>query len=62
MCKFAIKASQQLQCVFKEQCKITCYQTIYNVKWSFTQKQIPRQNEEFNLLSANKFLHSMCKI
>jgi len=29
-------------------------QTIYNVKWTFTQKQIPRQNEKCNLLSANK--------
>jgi len=25
------------------------------VKWTFKQKDILRQNEEFNLLSANKF-------
>jgi len=31
-------------------------QTIYNVKLTFTQKQIPRQNEKFNLLSAKKVL------
>jgi len=27
-------------------------QTIYIVKWTFTQKQISGQNVEFNLLSA----------
>jgi len=27
---------------------------IYNVKLTFTQKQIPRQNEKLNLLSANQ--------
>jgi len=37
-------------------------QTICNVKWTFTQKQIPRQNEKFNLFSENKVLHSICKI
>jgi len=32
------------------------------VKWTATQKQIPRQNEKFNLLSANKVsLYSTCK-
>jgi len=24
------------------------------VKWTFTQKQIPTQNEKFNLFSSNK--------
>jgi len=54
-------ALQQLQCVDKGQCKIQWLQTIYNEKWTSTQKQIPRENEKFDLLSANKFLYSMCK-
>jgi len=29
-------------------------QTIYNTKWTFTQKLIPKQNEKFNLHSENK--------
>ena len=36
-------------CVDKEQFKINWLQTVYNAKLTFTQKQIPRQNEEFNL-------------
>jgi len=28
--------------------------TIYSGKWTFTQKQIPRQNKNFSLLLANK--------
>jgi len=31
-------------------------QTFYNVKCSLTLKQVPRQNEKFNLVSANKVL------
>jgi len=27
---------------------------LYNVKCTFTQKQIPRQNEKFTLILANK--------
>jgi len=45
---------QELQCVDKEQFKIKLLQKICNVKWTFKQKQIHRQNETFNLLSANK--------
>ena len=38
----------------KEQLKIKWLQTTYNVKLTFTQKQIPTQNEKFNLFSSNK--------
>ena len=38
----------------KELFKIKWLQTTYNVKWTFTQKQIPTQNEKFNLFSSNK--------
>jgi len=34
----------------------------FSMKWTFTQKQIPKQNETFNLFSVNKFLYSMFKI
>ena len=47
-------APQQLQRADKEQFKTKWRQTIYNVKYTFTQKQILRQNKKFNLLSANK--------
>jgi len=47
-------ATQQLQCLDKEQLIIKWFQTIYSVKWTFTHEQIPRQNEKFDLLSANK--------
>ena len=30
----------------KNKFKIKCLQTIYNVKWTFTQKKIPRQNDK----------------
>jgi len=33
-------ALQQIQCVYKKQFKIERLQTIYNVKWTFTEKQI----------------------
>ena len=29
-------------------------QTIYNVKWTFTQKHIPKENEKCNVLLANE--------
>jgi len=45
---------QQLCCVHKEQCTINLLETVYNVKLTFTQKQILWQNKKYNLLSANK--------
>jgi len=42
-------ASQQLECVDKEKLKIKWLQTIYSMERTFTQKQIPRQYERFNL-------------
>jgi len=39
----------------KEQFEMKWLETIYNVKLTFMQNQISRQNEKFNLLSANKF-------
>jgi len=47
-------ARQQFECVDKEQFKTKWLQTIYNVKCTFTQKQIPRQTEKFTLVSTNK--------
>jgi len=44
MCK-CVKGGASLQCVNTEQFKVKWLQTIYHVKWSFTKKQIPRQNE-----------------
>jgi len=40
--------------MYKKQFNIKRLQIIYSVKWTSTQKQITRQNEKFNLLSANK--------
>jgi len=53
---------QLVECVDKEQFKIQWLQAFYSVKWTLTQKQIPRENEKFNLLSAIKFVYSMSKI
>jgi len=53
MCKFANKEGLSTTCVNKEQFKIEWLQTIYSVNHTFTQKQIPRQNEKFNFFSAN---------
>ena len=39
----------------KEQFKIKWLQTIYNMKWTSTQKQIHIQNEKFNLRRAIQF-------
>ena len=55
MCqKRPVEVPQQIQCVGKEQFKIKWPQIIHSVKRISTQKQIPRQNEKFNLISANK--------
>jgi len=42
--KMSKRAPQQFERVDKEQCKTKWLQTIYNVKWTFMQKQISRQN------------------
>jgi len=47
-------APQQFERVDKQQFKTKWLQTIYNVKCTFMQKQIPRQNEKFTLVSMNK--------
>jgi len=39
--------------VDKEQFKIKLLQKMYSVEWTFTQKQIPRQNEKLYLVSVN---------
>ena len=46
------KIPQPLQCVDREHFKIKWPQAIYNAKWTFTQKQITKQNEKFDLLST----------
>jgi len=43
---------QQLEFVDKEQVKIKWLQKFSYAKWTFMQKQIPRQNEKFNLVSV----------
>jgi len=59
MCKYAKGRLQQMKCVDKEQFKIKWLQTFYNVKWTFTENQIPRQNENFSLLSVQFCRYSM---
>jgi len=54
--------SQQVWCVDKEQFKIKWLQTIHNVKWTFTQKQIPEKIENETCFQRIMFLHSMCKM
>jgi len=48
-------APQQLECVHKKQFKVKRFQAFYNAKCAFAQKQIPRQNEKGNLVSAKSF-------
>ena len=45
---------QQVECTDKEQSEVKWLQKIYYVKCTFSQKQIPKQNEKCNLVSANK--------
>jgi len=40
--------------VDKQEYKIKWLQKIYDMKLTSTQKQIPRQNEKFDLFSANE--------
>jgi len=47
-------APQQIQSADKEQLKSKWFQSNYSVKLTFTQKQIPRQKQKFNLLSVNE--------
>ena len=47
-------APQQFKCVENEHFKTKWLQTIYSAECTFTQKQIPRQNEKFTLVSTNK--------
>jgi len=61
MQKLCANVAQQMKCADEEQCKVKLLQAIYSVKWTFKQNQIPRQDEKFNLLSANKVSVSMCK-
>ena len=60
MCKWAKGASQGS--ADKEQFKRKRLQTIYKVKITSTQKQIPRQIDKINLISPMHLLYSMCKI
>ena len=52
-------ASQQFECVDKEQFKTKWLQTIYHVKCIFTQKQITRQNEKWSWFQRIKFLYTV---
>jgi len=48
-------APRQVWSADEEQFKIKLFQTICNLKWTFTQKQIPKQKLKFNLLLENEF-------
>jgi len=56
MCENVSKGAPQL-CCRQRTFKIKWLQTIYNVKLTFTQKQIPRQNKNVTCFQWIKFFY-----